>query len=369
MLTLGASPFLIGLDSFAMNAPVLGLTLVGGVLADRADRRRVISLFQSVQMLCPTAIVILLVAGVIRPWMIVAFSVVVGVTDALSMPSFQSIVPSIVERDQIAAGIALNSTQFNLSRVLGPALAGVLMSSIGAVACFVASALSYLPFIGVALWILPRRDTHTAPQPVHTRGEMAAGLREILGEPELRGALLTVLAGSLLCGPLLTFIPVLATSAFHGSAGYFAAAIAAFGVGGLLGAAVLLAVPAHVDRRRVTAGSAVALATTLMAIGLNPWAMALPALLVLAGAFMTAANTSANSLLQMTANPRLLGRAVSLYTLAMRGGISIGALVAGALIGAMGARRAFFIDGVLAVLVQWLVTVRWLEPRTAATRG
>ncbi len=98
LLTLGASPFLIGLDAFAMSAPVWGLTLVGGVLADRADRRRVITLFQSIQMLCPMLIVALLLGGLVRPWIVIVLSLVVGVTDALSMPSFSSIVPSIVGR-------------------------------------------------------------------------------------------------------------------------------------------------------------------------------------------------------------------------------------------------------------------------------
>src|SRR5471030_2175992 len=156
LLTLGASPFLIGLDSFAMDAPVWLLTLVGGALADRSDRRRVIALFQSIQMFCPTIVVVLLATGLVRPWMIIALSVVVGVTDALSMPSFSSIVPSIVKHEQIGAGLALNSTQFSISRILGPTIAGVLMSSVGAVWCFVVSAASYIPFIGVAPWILPK---------------------------------------------------------------------------------------------------------------------------------------------------------------------------------------------------------------------
>jgi MFS family permease len=119
LLSLGASPFLIGLDAFAMGAPVWLLTLVGGVLADHADRRRVIASFQALQMLCPTLLVVLLLAGAVRPWMVIVLSLIVGITDALSMPSFQSIVPSIVDHDQIATGIALNSTQFNLSRILG----------------------------------------------------------------------------------------------------------------------------------------------------------------------------------------------------------------------------------------------------------
>jgi len=147
LLSLGASSFLIGLDSFAMAAPVWMLTLVGGLLADRSDRRRVIAICQSLQMLCPTLLVVLLLTGTARPWMVIVISGVVGVTDALSMPSFQSIVPTMVERGRIPAALALNATQFNLSRVLGPALAGVLMASVGAVGCFAVNAMSYLPFI------------------------------------------------------------------------------------------------------------------------------------------------------------------------------------------------------------------------------
>ena len=157
LLSLGATPFLVGLDAFALSGPVWLLTLAGGILADRADRRRVIAGFQSLQMLCPVAIVSLLLAHRAQPWMIISLSLVVGITDALSMPSFSSIVPTIVERRQIGAGLALNSTQFNISRIAGPALAGVLMAGAGALWCFVISAFSYLPFIGVALWILPRR--------------------------------------------------------------------------------------------------------------------------------------------------------------------------------------------------------------------
>ena len=182
--------------------------------------------------------------------MIIALSLVVGVTDALSMPSFQSIVPSIVRRDQIGRGLALNSTQFNLSRILGPAIAGVLMASIGAVACFALSAASYIPFIGVALWILPRRAKGRPSDNAFDRSRLLSGLREIARAPHLRGALLTVFATSVLCGPLITFTPVLVSAAFHGDAGDFSAAVGAFGVGGLLGATGLLAVPAEQDRRR-----------------------------------------------------------------------------------------------------------------------
>ena len=363
LLTLGASSFVIGLDSFAMNAPVWLLTLAGGALADRSDRRRVILLFQSIQMLCPTAIVILLIMGAVKPWMIIALSVVVGVTDALSMPSFQSIVPSIVERDQIAAGLALNSTQFNLSRILGPSLAGVLMSSIGAMACFVVSALSYVPFIGVALWILPRR-TPPPPPPgaaAPPRRDIFAGVGTILRDANLRGALLTVLATGILCGPLVTFTPVLVRDAFHGTAGQFSLAVMSFGVGGLIGAAGLLSIPASVDRRLLSSGFAIALGAVIVLTSLNPWFWGVPVLLGLAGAAMTVSNTAANSLLQIAAGARLLGRTVSLYMLALRGGISLGALITGASVSLLGVQHALLMNGSLAITVQVACAWNWLR--------
>ena len=151
LLSLGASPFLLGLDAFAMGAPIFLLTLVGGAMADLIDRRRVIVFFQSIQMLCPVLLVVLILTGRIQPWLVIVLSLVVGVTDALSMPSFQSIVPSIVQREQIPAGIALNSTQFNLSRILGPSVAGVLIVGVGAATAFALNAASYVPFILVSL--------------------------------------------------------------------------------------------------------------------------------------------------------------------------------------------------------------------------
>ena len=345
LLSLGASPFLIGLDSFVMNAPVWLLTLIGGVLADRADRRRVIALFQSIQMLCPTLIVALLAYGSIRPFVIIALSLIVGVTDALSMPSFQSIVPSIVRRDQIARGLALNSTQFNLSRILGPAIAGVLMASVGAIACFALNAASYIPFIGVALWILPRRATRSRSVEAFDRERLLSDLREIAHAPVLRGALLTVFATSVVCGPLITFTPVLVSAAFHGNSSDFSAAVGAFGIGGLLGATGLLAIPAEQDRRRWSSRSAVVYGLVVTFIALVPWFWGVPALMIFAGASMTVSNTSANSLLQGAANPRLLGQTVSLFMLATRGGIPLGALLTGLSTEIVGVRPALLANG------------------------
>jgi MFS family permease len=361
LLSLGASPFLVGLDSFAMDAPVWFLTLLGGLLADRSDRRRVIAVFQSIQMLCPTLIVILLLTGLVRPWIIVVLSLIVGVTDALSMPSFQSIVPSIVERKQLASGLALNSTQFNLSRILGPALAGLLITGTGIAGCFVVSAISYLPFILIALWILPRRTAAPSAGESLEFHHLSDGVREVLEDKRLRGALLTVLTTSLFCVPLVIFCPVLVKNAFQGGAAQFSAAISAFGLGGLAGAAGLLSVDQRRDRRRLSFWSAVAYALIVILAALTPWFLSLPALLVLAGLAMTISNTSANTVLLSTANPTLRGQTVSLYMLAMRGGAALGGLLTGLSVSLVGVREALLINGVLALAAQLVVGRAWLR--------
>jgi predicted MFS family arabinose efflux permease len=358
LLTMGASSFLIGLDSFAATAPVWLLTIVGGALADRQDRRRVIAFFQSIQMLCPIAIVALLMTGLIQPWIIIGLSVVVGVTDALSMPSFQSIVPSIVAPAEIPAGLALNSTQFNLSRILGPSIAGVLMSSVGAAACFVVSAVSYVPFIGVALWILPRWTPPAGDAPAPRRSPFA-GIGGVLGQPRLRAALLTVLTTSILCAPLITFSPVLVRDVFHATAWHFSAAVASFGVGGLAGAIALLSVGPTVDRRRLSSFFALAYGGVLVLTAIVPWFWAIPPLLVLAGASMTISNTSANALLQATSRPHMLGQTVSLYMLAMSSGMSIGAVVTGVTVSVLGVQHALLMNGLAAIVGQAAIARMW----------
>ena len=361
LLSLGASSFLIGLDAFAISAPVWILTLVGGILAVRSDRRRVIATFHSIQMLCPTLLVILLLTGTVQPWIVIVLSLVVGITDALSMPSFQSIVPSIVKHEQIASALALNSSQFNLSRILGPAFAGVLMAGMGAVGCFALSAASYLPLIWVAMWILPHQATVARAGEKIDRSDLVAGIRDIARQPNIRGALLTVLVTSTLCGPLIIFCPVLVKDVLHGDAREFSIAIGAFGVGGLLGAIGLLGIDAAHDRRRLSSWSAASYGLMTALAGLNPWFWGLPALLVLAGFSMSVSNTSANSLLQATVSPALRGRAVSLYMLALQGGISIGSLLTGISVSFLGVRDALLVNGILAVMAHLALGRKWMR--------
>ena len=362
VLSLSGSSFLLGLDAFAADGPAWILTLFGGFLADHRDRRRVILSCQSIQMLCPILVVLGILTGTIRVWMIIALSVVVGVTDALSMPAFQAIVPSIVSAGDIGTAIALNSTQFNLSRIIGPAIAGIVMAKYGALTGFGANALSYVPFLLVTMWVLPRRVARVViPAGERISRVWLREIREVSREPMLRGALLTVLGTSLLCGPLIAFSPVLIREVFHADVSHFAGALAAFGVGGLIGAVVLLVIEGHVDRVRLCSGAAMLTAVVVGVVAMNRAFAGLVALLGLAGIALTMSNTTANAILQSTAQDRLRGQTASLYMLAMRGGLSIGSLVAGVSVSCLGVRRALLINGVLALIVQSVIGRYWIH--------
>jgi hypothetical protein len=170
-----------------------------------------------------------------------------------------------------------------------------------------------------------------------------------------------VLATSVLCGLVIKFVPALVSVAFHGNSSDFSAAVGAFGLGGLLGATGLLAIPAEQDRRGWSSRLAVVYGLIVTVIGLVPWFWGVPALMVLAGASMTVSNTAANLLLQGAANPSLLGQTVSLFMLATRGGIRLGALLTGLSIDMIGIRPALLVDGALAVVVHLVIGRAWLR--------
>ena len=172
VLRLSNSPFLLGLDSFMTDAPVWLLILLGGLIADRRDPRRTALFFQAVQALCPISIVVLLATGRIQVWMVIALSLVVGVTNALSGPSINALVRSSVPEDDVASAVALNSAQFNLSRVLGPFFAGVAMATLGPIVCFALNVSSYAPYL-LAIYLLRIPSLPAVRGPVGTRTAIA----------------------------------------------------------------------------------------------------------------------------------------------------------------------------------------------------
>jgi MFS family permease len=182
----------------------------------------------------------------------------------------------------------------------------------------------------------------------------------------MRGGLITVLTTSTLCSPLIVFCPVLVKEGLHGDTTQFSLSVGAFGVGGLLGAVALLGIEAGIDRRKLSSGFAAAYGGLPAIAAVNPWISVLPVLLALAGFAMSISNTAANSLLQMTAPSRLRGRIISLYMLAMRGGLSIGSLLAGVSVDLLGVRYALLLNGILALAAHLFVGHRWVRTSLGA---
>jgi len=366
VLSLTNSPFWVGLDSFALNSPGWLFTLWGGVLADRYERRKIVLFFQSIQFLCVLVMVVLLVEGGLKVWMLVLISFLVGLTDSLSMPAFQSIIPSLVEEKDIHKAISLNSTQFNLSRILGPAIAGVVIVRFGAVVCFSANAASYIPFFLSLYFIYPRgglkikKQKQIDERPIQQVKEF----RKLLRIPDVHLPLLITLVNGLFCAPIIAFSTVLIKNVFHAEVGTYGGAMTAFGIGGLLGAGIsFISLPASFKGNKLASLVAILLGFVILSVGLTHSFSLLLILLVISGAGLTASNIAVNVFLQEDILNTIRGRVVSLYQLALSGGISMGALLTGFVVTQLNISTALIINGILAIVFQiWLF---WKQVKTA----
>lgn len=354
VLSLGGSSFLLGLDAFATNAPFWMLALWGGVLADRKDRTLIIYVFQGLQLLCPALLVALVAGGWVKVWMIIAISAVVGITDALSAPAFSSLIPSIVASDDLRPALALNSIQFNLSRVLGPAIAGLVMLKYGFLWCFAANAVSYVPFFLAVHWLAPRtnRPPHAGAPSLRTT---AQGILHIVRSSNTGWALLSVLATGFFCGPVITFSPVIVKNLLHADVGEFGGVLTAFGIGGMLGPLLILLTMKRLEPLKMSLTAALIYGAFVIAVSRVAAIWELAILLVGCGFLLTVANTSANTFLQSQATDQTRGQTASLFMLSMRGGLSLGNLITGAMISLSSIPAAFLVNGLLAVAIQAFV--------------
>ena len=365
VLNLSGSAFWVGFTGFATNISGLLFTLPGGLLADRYDRKKVTLICQAIQFLFVLTLVLLLVSGLLKVWMIIVISFIVGLTDALCNPSLQTIVPSLVTHKDIPRAVSLSSTQFNLSRILGPVIAGIVIVRFGAIACFGANAASYVPFF-IAIWFVYPGKMHKAyKEPVQPKPlDQFHEIRELLRIRNVRMPLITVFIASFFCGPLVTFCSVLVKDIFHSGEGNFGWAMSAFGGGALIGAAVsFISLPNSFGRNRLASTAAILQGGLVIGIALNHSFPLLCLLLVFAGAIQIIINISINTFLQENAADNMRGRVASLYQMAMYSGISIGALLTGFMVSEFGIAHAFLANGALAAVSQvWLLGKKLHKP-------
>jgi predicted MFS family arabinose efflux permease len=328
-------PFYLGLRSFAQEAPLLAFMLLGGAVADRVDRRRILLSSQTFQMAMALVLGLLYALDRLGIGAIVVIALLTGLVQSQSAPAYQAVITSLVPRDLIPNAVALNSLQFNLSRAIGPVIAGILLARLGAGACFAANALSFVAVI-LALW------TIAFPPPLPRDGEslrdsLRAGLRHVRHDPRLRSATVLAFAASFLAFPLITYLPVLAGEVLKSGAAGYSLLLTSIGVGAILGA---LATAQRGDARgrgRLMLAAFALFGAFGAGASLSRWQGLSMALLVGAGFCLTTAFSTLNSLVQEMAPEALRGRVLSIFGIAFRGGSPIGSLVAGALVRHAGA--------------------------------
>jgi len=322
------SPFLLGFVGFANSVPTLFLMLPGGVVADRFDRRRVISASQWAQALSALFLAVAIRTHQISVWQILVSSMVVGIAVSFSAPAYQAMVVDLLDdRSRLPNAVAMNSLQFNLSRAVGPLLAGLTLSAYGSFWCFFFNAISYLPLI----WVLGRlRDRQHRAERGPMVSQLAEGFRYVLNDRVILILLAIVGAASLFGYPYLAIMPMIARSLFTDDARGLGVLMSGIGGGALAGS---LALSLRMPQRRLTMplilGSLIAFGIALMTIGFVRSQGVITAALAVAGAAMVICVALCNTSIQRRVPDAMRGRVLSMYTFAFYAFLPFGSLVAG----------------------------------------
>jgi MFS family permease len=333
-LTADRSAFYLGLDSFLGELPILLFTIVGGVVADRHDRRRLMLLSQIVQMSVAFTLAALVVTDTIRIWHILALSCVTGCAQAFGGPAYQALVPTLVQKEHLPNAVALNSIQFNLARIIGPIVAGAALASFGMVMCFGLNGISFL-FVMAA--ILSLRNVHVPPaSSVSLVAQMKDGLRHVAGSRDLQRVTLLGFLAAFLGIPLLTFLPVMAKDVFRQDVALYTKMMTTSGVGAVCGALFVAWLGKHRHMGRLMLSLLCAFGLAMTAFALSPSVEISTAILFFTGALLVMCFSLNNSLVQLMAPPELRGRVVSIYMVAFRGGSPLGGLASGWMITQVG---------------------------------
>jgi len=356
-LTTTASAFYLGLDSFVGEVPILLFTLIGGVVADRANRRHLLIVSQCVQMTAAFTLATLVLTDNIHIWQILALSFMTGIAQAFGGPAYQSLIPSLVPKETLPNAIALNSIQFNLARVIGPIIAGYALLWFGMVACFGLNGLSFL-FVIAAISAL--HVTHIpATGPANMRAQLKGGLQYVRNQPQLRTLTILGFFSAFLGLPLLTFLPVITKDVFQQDVGLYTQFMTLAGAGAVLGALSVawIGKHRHMGMMLLILQAILGVITVSFSLSTTLWLSKL--LLFAGGAMLVTCFSMTTSLVQLLAPQELRGRVVSIYMVAFRGGSPLGGLISGWLVTQMGsAPYVLALNGGLLTLVALFAMTR-----------
>jgi MFS family permease len=370
VLSLTGSGVAVGLTTALQFLPMLLFGAWGGLLADRFSKRRLLIVTQALMALPAIGLFAVTEAGIVAPWMVFLAVLAMGAVNSVDNPTRQSFVIEMVGPGRVVNAVSLNSVIVQSARLVGPALAGILIAGIGVGPCFAINALSFLAMIA-ALWGMDPAKLRSGPRAERERGAIRAGLRYVRATPELAIPLALMAIVGTFGFNFQVILPLLARFSFDGGPGVYAALVSAMAVGSVAGALVTGS-HGRTGPRLIAAAALAFGGAALLAAAAPGLVVEVAALIALGAASVTFAATI-NSSLQLAVAPQMRGRVMALYSVVFLGSTPIGAPLTGWLSQAYDPRVALLLAAISGISAAWAARVSFARIRTrsesATTQG
>jgi len=355
--TLTGSAFLLGVDGFLATGPMLLFSLFGGVVADRMARKKIMMGSQIAQGTFALILAALLWTHHVRIWHIFLLSFLTGSAQSFSGPAYISLLPLLVKREDVPNAVAMNSMQFNLARVIGPAIGGVVFATLGAAWCFLINGLSFGAVI-IALLLIRMPPIQDQSEKRSVLADMREGFVFVRQRRALLMLTFLSFAGTFLGMPLFTMLPVVAKRIFDLGPRGLSLLQADYGVGSVIGALLVASSSYAAKKGRLALMLQLAFACTLVAFGLSRSLAASLVIAFIAGTCIVGVISLYSSLVQLTTSDAMRGRVMSIFMLAFRGGMPLGNLLAGYVAQRWSITAALTVNGTVLAMVALVFILR-----------
>jgi predicted MFS family arabinose efflux permease len=346
---LSHSAFLLALDQFLGGIPIFLFSLIGGVVADRIERRKILLVSQYIQMASAMLLTVLVSTGLVHVWPILCLSCISGLAQAFGAPAYQALIPTLVKREDMPNAIALNSIQFNLAVTIGPALAGLTLAEFGEKWCFGLNALSFLAPV-LSLSILSARFLpETTADSIFT--SLKEGIQFVRKRDSMTALIVLAFCMTALSMPMRTYIPVFVKDIFHRGPKVYGSMLSLMGIGSICGSLIVASKGNIRNKGRFTLCTLLCLGAAIAGFSFSESLPLSYAMLAFVGASMTAVFATVNSLVQLITTNEMRGRVMSVYNCAFRGGMPMGNLLSGWLVPVFTAPVVLGVNGLLLILV------------------
>jgi predicted MFS family arabinose efflux permease len=343
------SSFYLGLDAFFAQSPIFLFSLFGGVLADRKSRRSLLIISQLIQMACAFTLSLLIATNSVRIPYILGLSFITGIAQSFGGPAYSALIPTLVQKEDLQNAIALNSIQFNLARVVGPAIGGIALVKLGAAWCFAINGFSFLAVIATLFSIRSRFIPAKAAGSVIE--SMREGMRFLWNHEGMTSLVALAFLVTLLSYPLITFLPVIARDVFHGTANTFTLFLCLSGAGSVTGALLVASMKTQMGQAKRSLAGMVLLGILITLIGISTSLSVTSGLIFISGFLLMVVFALNSSLVQLYIPDTMRGRVMSVYNVAFRGGMPLGSLLSGLLIHRTSASTVMAANGVVLVIL------------------